>query len=88
MPRDSETYRRAYIRVKAIWAGAPCDITEAEKRELYVYCDGFDGMHGHFQKARTSTSTSHVSRCMPIQRPRSSGDPILGQCPDRRPLLG
>lgn len=82
MPRDSEVYRRAAERVRAIWSGAPCDITNAQKTELYAPLRGF---------APYLPSTRIRSPHSPHPAPRSSGrngDPILGHNEPKPALLG
>ena len=39
----SKAYREAYEQVKAVWAGAPTNLTEEDKQELYVPLEGFAG---------------------------------------------
>ena len=79
MPRNSKAYRQARLRVEAIWAGDPCNITAEQRRGLYVECGGLVGQFS----SRGSYSGGSGDRIL------GNGSCLLGGPPSsRQPLTG
>lgn len=56
MPRNSEAYRCALARIRAVWSGVPCDMTVRQKSEIYAPLTGLGNRFRRDRKGRRFNS--------------------------------